>query len=80
MKKTEHFVFVDKKLDKKNELTNVSIYGSIRELWRKNQDIINYSEGWLRTLLTEKNNHLETNDFCIKKCEVQRSKMLNLKN
>lgn len=76
-KKTEHWVFVDKKIDQDKELKKVAIYGSITELHRDND--IGYTPNWIRELLHKNLNHFENENICIKKCEVQRSKRKKLK-
>ena len=75
MKETKHYVFVDKKLDQDQELNKISLYGSLRELWRDNQDLINMSERSLQYRI--KFDHYETEKFCIKRCVLQRSKRKN---
>lgn len=77
-KKTEHWVYVNKKIDIDHELTKVAIYGSVRELFRDNDVVINnkhVSERTLRNTLKNNLDHYEDEKNCIKKCEVQRSKM-----
>lgn len=80
-KKTQHYIFVDKKLDQDNELKKTAIYGSLRELYNDNNIVIKnkeVSERVLRYTLEKNWNHYEDENICIKKVELQRSKMKNL--
>ncbi len=76
MKKFEHWVFINRVTEK------IALYGSITAMYEDNDLNIRENKGTTVNMLRHalKDGKFENENYIIKKCELQRSKMINHKN